>query len=127
MSVKYFAPMVTETIYHWFFLLKITVVKIMNNLNVCSAHSYLYPRPRFKLYLKMPITNCEAERNFSKLSLIYKEQISAHHDWRAHKFCTHVVFGKLYCKKALIWEICKWTCCKEKKTEKRIFYKLCFM
>jgi hypothetical protein len=32
--------------YHWFFLLKVTVVKIVNNLNVCSAHSYLYPRPR---------------------------------------------------------------------------------
>ena len=36
-----------ETIYHWFFLLEITVVKIMNNLNACSAHSYLYPRSRF--------------------------------------------------------------------------------
>jgi hypothetical protein len=36
--------------YHWFFLLKITVVKIMNNLNVCSAHSYLYPRSRFKYF-----------------------------------------------------------------------------
>jgi len=36
-----------ETMYHWFFLLEITVVKIMNNLNVCSAHSYLYPRSRF--------------------------------------------------------------------------------
>ena len=31
-----------ETMYHWFFLLEITVVKIMNNLNVCSAHSYIY-------------------------------------------------------------------------------------
>jgi hypothetical protein len=28
--------------YHWFFLLEITVVNIMNNLNVCSTHSYLY-------------------------------------------------------------------------------------
>jgi len=37
-----------ETMYHWFFLLEITVVKIMNNLNVCSAHNYLYPRCRFK-------------------------------------------------------------------------------
>jgi hypothetical protein len=36
--------------------------------------------PGLKLYLTMPITNCEAERNFSKLSLIYKEKISAHHD-----------------------------------------------
>ena len=35
-----------ETVYHWFFLLEITVTKIMNNLNVCSAHSYLYPRSR---------------------------------------------------------------------------------
>jgi hypothetical protein len=33
--------------YHWFFLLEITVVKIMNSLNVCSAHSYLYLRSRF--------------------------------------------------------------------------------
>jgi len=49
MPVKYFAPKVTETVYHWFFLLEITVAKIMNNLNVCSAHSYLYPRSRFKM------------------------------------------------------------------------------
>jgi hypothetical protein len=53
-----------ETMYHWFFLLEITVVKIMNNLNVCSAHSYLYPRSRFKLVLWgqtspiSEITNC---------------------------------------------------------------------
>ena len=33
-----------ETMYHWFFLQEITVVKQMNYLNVCSAHSYLYPR-----------------------------------------------------------------------------------
>jgi hypothetical protein len=37
-----------ETMYHWVFLLEITVVKIMNNLNVCSAHSYLYLRSWFK-------------------------------------------------------------------------------
>ena len=37
-----------ETMYHWFFLFEITMVKIMNNLNVCSAHSYLYHRSRFK-------------------------------------------------------------------------------
>jgi hypothetical protein len=36
-----------ETMYHWVFLLEITVVKTMNNLNVCSAHSYLYPQSRF--------------------------------------------------------------------------------
>ena len=36
-----------ETMHHWFFLLEITVTKIMNNLNVCSSHSYLYPRYRF--------------------------------------------------------------------------------
>ena len=28
-----------ETVYHWFFLLKITVAKIMKNLNVCSAYT----------------------------------------------------------------------------------------
>jgi hypothetical protein len=33
-----------ETMYHLFFLLETIVVKIMNNLNVCSAYSYLYPR-----------------------------------------------------------------------------------
>ena len=32
-----------------FFLFEITVVKIMNNLNLFSAHSYLYPRSQFKL------------------------------------------------------------------------------
>ena len=37
-----------ETMYHWFFLFEITMVKIMNNLNVCSAHSYSYHRSRFK-------------------------------------------------------------------------------
>ena len=36
-----------ETMYHWFSLLEITVLKIMNNLNVCSAHSYLYPRFKY--------------------------------------------------------------------------------
>jgi hypothetical protein len=35
-----------ETMYHSVFLLEITVVKIMNNMNDCSAHSYLYPRSR---------------------------------------------------------------------------------
>ena len=44
MPVKCFAPEVTETMYHSVFLLEITVVKIINNLNVCSTHSYLYPR-----------------------------------------------------------------------------------
>jgi hypothetical protein len=37
-----------ETMYHWLFLLVIAVFKIMNNLNVCSALSYLYPWSRFK-------------------------------------------------------------------------------
>ena len=49
MPIKYFAPKVTETMYRRFFLLEITVAKIMNNLNVWSAHSYLYPRSQFKL------------------------------------------------------------------------------
>ena len=39
---------ITSPTHHWFFLLEITVVKKMNNLNVCSVHSYLYPRSRFK-------------------------------------------------------------------------------
>ena len=47
MPVKYFASKVTLKLYHWFFLLKITVAKLMKNLKVCSAHSYLYPRSRF--------------------------------------------------------------------------------
>ena len=36
-----------ETMYHWFFLLEISVAKIMINLNVCSAHSYLCTWSRF--------------------------------------------------------------------------------
>ena len=40
-----------ETMYHWFFLLEITVVRIIDNLNVCFVHSYLYPRFRFKSVL----------------------------------------------------------------------------
>jgi len=45
MPVKYFDPKVTVKLYmyHWFFLIEITVVKKMNNLNVCSAHSYSIP------------------------------------------------------------------------------------
>ena len=39
-----------ETMYHWYFLLEITVVKIMNNLNACSAHNYLYARSWFKQF-----------------------------------------------------------------------------
>ena len=51
MPVKYFAPKVTVKlcIIDFFFLLEITVVNKMNNLNVCSAQRYLYPRSRFKL------------------------------------------------------------------------------
>ena len=41
----------TIAMYHWFFLLEITVAKTMNNLNVCSAHNYLYPRSRFNWLL----------------------------------------------------------------------------
>ena len=40
-----------ETMYHWLFPSRdnqITVVKIMNNLNICSAHSYLYSQSWFK-------------------------------------------------------------------------------
>jgi hypothetical protein len=47
MPLKYFAPKLTVKLYHRFFILEITVVKIINNLNVCSAHSYLYTRSRF--------------------------------------------------------------------------------
>ena len=38
-----------ETMHHWFFLLEISVAKIMTNLNVCSAHSYLFPWSRFNV------------------------------------------------------------------------------
>ena len=55
-SVKYFAPKVTVklcTCIIDFSSFEITVVKIMNNLFICSADSYLYPRSRFKgLYCK---------------------------------------------------------------------------
>jgi ABC-type multidrug transport system ATPase subunit len=34
-----FMSRLTLSMYHCFFLLEITVVKITNNLNVCSAHS----------------------------------------------------------------------------------------
>ena len=36
-----------ETVHHWF----LTVAKIMKNLKVCSAHSYLYPCSRFKVWV----------------------------------------------------------------------------
>ena len=52
MPVKYFAPkVIVKLCIIDFFLLQQTVFKIMNNLNVYSAHSYLYPRSRFKCYL----------------------------------------------------------------------------
>jgi len=52
MPVKYFAPnVIVKLCIIDLFLLEITVVKKMNNLNVCSAHSYLYPRSRFKQIL----------------------------------------------------------------------------
>ena len=44
----YFSKGNCESVYHWFFLLEITVSKLLNYLNVCSSHSYLYPRSRFK-------------------------------------------------------------------------------
>jgi hypothetical protein len=54
-----------ETMYHWFFLLEITVVKIMNNLNVCSAHSYLYPRAIYThgLGLRIAVTYSRETRS----------------------------------------------------------------
>jgi hypothetical protein len=52
MSVEYFTPKVTVKLCIIdFFLLEIIMVIIMNNLNVCSAHSYLYPQSRLKLVL----------------------------------------------------------------------------
>ena len=37
-----------ETMYNWFYIFETTVVRIMNNLNVCSAYNYLYHRSWFK-------------------------------------------------------------------------------
>jgi hypothetical protein len=45
-----------ESVYHWCFLLEISVSKLLNNLNVCSSHSYLYPRSRFKTIYMYLIT-----------------------------------------------------------------------
>ena len=59
----------SETMYHWFFLLEITVVKIMNNLNACSAHSYLYPRSRFKEKEHVQIIS-DLQWNMSSVSVI---------------------------------------------------------
>ena len=42
-----------ETVYQWFFLLEITVAKIMKNLKVCSTHGYLYPWSQFNTSLNM--------------------------------------------------------------------------
>ena len=47
--------------YQWFFLLEITVVDILHNLNVCSAHSYLYPRSRFNR-ASLSISSCRKEK-----------------------------------------------------------------
>ena len=63
----FFAKTNCETMYHWFFHLEVTVVKKMNNLNVCSAHSYLYPRSWFNLfqcfYIKFYILFCWSVKN----------------------------------------------------------------
>ena len=54
--------------YHWFFLLEITLVKKMNNLNVCSAHSYLYPRSRFKVLVWFPpVQKCARYKSCGKV------------------------------------------------------------
>ena len=52
-----------ETMYHWFFLFEITVVKKMNNLNVCPAHSYLYPRSRLKTKTFCPGQSCMIKKS----------------------------------------------------------------
>ena len=60
-----------ETMYHWFVLLEITVVKKMNNMNVCSSHSYLYPRCRFK-WLRYYWREKETQgQHFRRFSIIY--------------------------------------------------------
>ena len=65
MPVKYLAPKVTVKL--WFFILEITVVKIMNNLNICPAHSYLYPRSRFTNLLIWYV--CISSQNDKKKSI----------------------------------------------------------
>ena len=45
MPLKYLAPKLTVSLYHRFFILEITVVKIINNLNVCSPTAIYTPGP----------------------------------------------------------------------------------
>ena len=54
MPVKYFAPKVTVNWVSLIFPPRDNRGKIMNNLNACSAHNYLYPRSPFKTGDQIP-------------------------------------------------------------------------
>jgi inhibitor of KinA sporulation pathway (predicted exonuclease) len=59
--------------YHWFFLLEITVVKIMNNLNVFSAHTTPRPGLRRTFLQSIDVVFLEKKVFFhTKLSVLLK-------------------------------------------------------
>jgi hypothetical protein len=73
----------TMYMFHWFFLLEKTVVNIMNNLNVCSAHSYLYHRSRFKLYIYIEYVNTSPQI-----------RIILSHIQCAYMYCQKIIFAE---------------------------------
>jgi hypothetical protein len=87
-----------ETMYHWFFLLEITVVKIMNNLNVCSAHSYLYPRSRFKTMFMYYYDPPWPLISMSDYDFFFGSKVVESVTWNNSFKIFNFQFGKLYWK-----------------------------
>ena len=63
------------------------MVKIMNNLNVCSAHSYLYPWSRFNPTFKKKLLELSLfEHLFQPNNLYYFDHVKALRQDTMHKF-----------------------------------------
>ena len=58
-----------ETIYHWFFLLEITMVKIMNNLNVCTPTAIYTHGPGLRT--TVPLV-CVLGIHFASIFMIFR-------------------------------------------------------
>jgi hypothetical protein len=89
--------------YHWFFLLKIIVVKIMNNLNVCSAHSHLYPRSRFNPTKKKIVRVISLWTFIPANNLYYFDHVKALRQDTMYKFLFITCTLKFELKKGNNW------------------------
>ncbi|XP_072366900.1 zinc finger MYM-type protein 1-like [Scyliorhinus torazame] len=94
---------------------------------ICEQHLIeVFPSitTALKLYLTMPITSCEAERNFSKLSFIKNKFRSTMTEERLDSLCIlspeNDIARKLSLTKLYVNMLLE-------KTEKRVFCKMCFI